>query len=421
MQSLPNLASPARPLPPPAPQPLAAILEGERRRRRRRRLVWPALAIVLALGGVAIWYFARPRPVAMAARFRTQPITQGNVEREVRATGRVEAVTTVSVGAEISGRIATVEVDFNDRVTQGQVLARFDRNALVAQRAQVQATVAAARAQVAQARFDLEQATRTLARGDVLHARRAMSDQDHDTLVTAARLAASRLAAAQAQLAAQEAGSSLARTNLDHAVIRAPIDGVVITRNVEPGQTVASMLQSPVLFTVAADLRRMRVIAAVDEADIGEVKVGQRVISTVTGYPERTFPGLVTEVRNSPTVVQDVVTYGVVIVVDNPDLALRPGMTATARIAVASAVDVRRVANGALHFTPPGETRGATPEVWWLDGDRLRRTPVEPGITDGEVTALAETPATAALPDGTRLVTELTLAGRKAYGTERRP
>ena len=143
-----------------------------------------------------------------------------------------------------------------------------------------------------------------------------------------ARLNEQRVTAAEAQLAAQQAAFTVARTNLDHTVIRAPIDGVVITRNIDPGQTVASMLQTPVLFTVAADLRQMRVVAAVDEADIGELAVAQPVSFTVDAYPDRLFHGLLTEVRNSPVVVQDVVTYGAVVGIDNHDLALKPGMTA---------------------------------------------------------------------------------------------
>jgi len=323
----------------------------------------------------------------------------------------------VSVGAEISGRIDRVLVDYNDRVAAGQVLATFDKTALDAQRMQTQATVAAARAAVAQARSDLAQARRTLARSDTLHAHQAASEQEHDTATTAAALAEARLAAAESQLVAQEAAYALARTNLDHSVIRAPTDGVVITRNVDPGQTVASVLQTPVLFTVAADLRKMRVIAAVDEADIGNVARGQKASFGVNAYPDRVFAGVVTEVRNSPVVVQDVVTYGCVVEVDNLDLALKPGMTASVRIVTATARDVDRVANAALHFTPPGQDRSDTrPMVFVLDGDKLKGVPVKVGISDGESTQVER----GALPSGAKLAVELTHEGKKAYGLDKR-
>ena len=394
---------------------LEEIIDREASRKRRRRMLgWGLLAVAAAVAFGA-WLILRPRPAPLAARFRFEPVSHGNVVREVRATGHVEAVTTVQVGAEISGKIASVEVDYNARVTAGQVLARFDRESLLAQLAQAQATLAASRAAVAQASTDRDRTARDLVRVERLYGDKVLSDSDHDNAVAAARLNDERVNSAQAQLAAQQAAYSVARTNLDHSIIRAPIDGVVITRNVDPGQTVASALQTPILFQVAADLRKMRVVAAVDEADIGEVAVGQRAVFTVNAYPERLFEGRVTEVRNSPVVVQDVVTYGTVIEVDNLDLALKPGMTASARVRTASAVDVTRVPAAALRFTPPGSSASAPgePGVWVLEpSDGLRRIPVVPGVSDGELTAVAPGP----VAPGRTVVTELTPEGRKAYG-----
>jgi HlyD family secretion protein len=362
--------------------------------------------------GFAVWMALRPRPIPISAQFRTQPVSRGDVVREVRATGHVEAVTTVQVGAEISGRIATVEVDFNQHVKQGQVLARFDRAALAAQLAQTEATLAAARAALEQARTDRDRTARDRGRVDRLYEQKAISDADHDAATSAARLAEQRVRAAEAQVAAQQAMFTVSRTSLDHAVIHAPIDGVVITRNVDPGQTVASMFQTPVLFTVAADLRKMRVIAAVDEADIGEVAVGQHATFTVNAYPDRIFEGVVTEVRNSPVVVQDVVTYGTILEVDNLDLALKPGMTASARVRTASAKDVVRLAAPALRFVPPGEKGGDRPSVWVLDGTSVRRIDVRPGVSDGEITEILP----GALEVGRPVLVELTPEGRKAHG-----
>jgi HlyD family secretion protein len=309
------------------------------------------------------------------------------VVREVRATGHVEAVTTVQVGAEISGRIATVLVDYNDSVKAGQVLARFDRESLLAQQAQVLASLAAARSSLEQAKTDRGHTASDYARADSLHKTGALSDAEYDNAQAAALLAAQRVSAADANLAAEQASYNVARTNLEHSIIVAPIDGVVITRNVDPGQTVASAFQTPVLFTVAADLRKMRVIAAIDEADIGEVAARQRATFTVNAYPDRTFEGVLTEVRNSPVVVQDVVTYGAVIEVDNTDFSLKPGMTASARVRTATATDTLRVAAAALRFTPPGEVRSSN-------------------------TAVASGPVEA----GRALLVDLTPAGKKFYG-----
>jgi HlyD family secretion protein len=391
---------------------LAELVDAEAKRHARRRWIWTLLGLLLLAGLFALWLTLRPRPVPLAARFRAEPASVGDVVREVRATGHVEAVTTVQVGAEISGRIATVLVDYNDVVKAGQVLARFDREALLAQQAQALASLAGARSSLEQAKTDREHTATDFARVDKLHKDGALADTDFDNAQAAARLAAQRVSAADANLAAQEAAYNVARTNLDHSIIVAPIDGVVITRNVDPGQTVASVFQTPVLFTVAADLRKMRVIAAIDEADIGEVAARQRATFTVNAYADRTFDGVVTEVRNSPVIVQDVVTYGAVIEVDNLDLALKPGMTASARVRTATTSAALRVPAAALRFTPPGETRSARAEVWFLEGDTLRHAEVSPGITDGELTAVGPGPITA----GRTLLVDLTPAGKRFYG-----
>lgn len=398
-----------------APQSLLEIIERVKRSKRRRWLFVSLLAALPPIVGVALWISLRPEPLPLAARFRTASVSRGEVVREVQATGRLEAVTTVQVGAEISGKIASVEVDYNDHVTAGQVLARFDRAALSAQQAQIAATLAAARATVEQTKTDREHAASDRDRAVKLFAAGVLTQNDRDNALAAARLAEQRVTAAVAQLAAQQASHTLAATNLDHTVIRAPIDGVVITRNIDPGQTVASMLQTPVLFTVAADLRKMRVIAAVDEADTGEVAVDQRATFTVNAYPSRSFEGVVTEVRNSPQVVQDVVTYGAEVEVDNGDLTLKPGMTASVRIITAASKDSLRVPAAAFQFTPPGEERRAASGVWTLSAGALRHVEVEAGVSDGELTSVV----LGSLPVGASVVYELTAEGRKAYGINR--
>ncbi len=391
---------------------LAELVDAEERRRRRRRWYWSIAGATIVLAAAASVVALRPRPVALAARFRTEPATHGDVVREVRATGHVEAVTTVQVGAEISGRIAEVLVDYNAVVKAGQVLARFDAEALTAQIKQALANLTAAHAALEQAKTDRLRTVRDFRRAQKLHRGHAITGSDYDNAASAARLAEQKVSAAEANLAAQKAAYNVARTNLDHSVIRSPIDGIVITRHVDPGQTVASVFQTPVLFTVAADLRKMRVIAAIDEADIGEVRVGQRAWFTVNAYPDRTFEGHVTEVRNSPVVVQDVVTYQGVIEVENRDLALKPGMTASDHVVTATSRNTMRVPAAALRFTPPRQTKPALPSVWLLRDGTLDSVPVRPGVSDGEQTAIEDSP----FPPGQPLLVDLTPLGKKAYG-----
>lgn len=406
------MATDVVPITPTAPKrTLAALVERERRRQRARQLRLAAYAGVLVLLALGAFLWFRPEPVPLAARFREALVTHGDIVREVNATGRLAAITTVQVGAEISGRVASVEVDFNDRVQRGQVLARFDKAALDAQYAQASATLAAARATLQQAKTDRERRGREEQRALALFSTGSMSAVARDDASAAARLAEQQVAAAEAEVAARLAAHQLAQTNLAHAVIESPIDGVIITRTIDPGQTVASALQTPVLFTVAADLRKMEVIAAVDEADIGEVEEGQRASFTVHAYPERVFEARVTAVRNAAQVVQDVVTYGVELSVDNLDLALKPGMTASVRIRTQAARDVLRVPVAALGFVPPGER--ATPgTVWVVSEGALRAVSVAPGISDGEQLEIVSK----ALRAGDRVLVDVTPAGRAAYG-----
>jgi HlyD family secretion protein len=391
---------------------LPALIEREARRRNRRRALWLSVLVGSIAAGVGVFFATRPRPVPMSARFRSGEVTVADLVREVRATGYVEAVSTVAVGAEISGRVATVEVDFNQQVKAGQVLARFDITALEAQRAQSAAMALNASAQVKQARSDLRQAARNKTRADALFAQAAQPVSEHEAAVTALSIAQARVSAAEASLAAQSALATVARSNLEHAVIRAPIDGIVITRNIDPGQTVASVMTTPVLFTVAADLRKMEVLASIDEADIAQVEVGQTTEFTVTAWQERVFTGKVTEVRNAARVVQDVVTYAAVVEASNLDLALKPGMTASVRVRTGEKKGATQVSNAALRFTPSGEAPSTTPRVWVLENDVPVAHRVTPGLTDGERTVIGD----GELKPGTLVLLDLTAEGKKAYG-----
>jgi len=397
-----------------APRPktsLREVIATEKKRTSRKR--WVTLAVGLALPGVIAGgaYVMRPKPLPVAALYRTAQVTEGDVVRQIQATGRLEAVVTVEVGAEISGRVAAVEADFNAPVKAGQVLARFDRAALGAQLAQVEATLLSSRALLEQAKTERDRTALDLQRTEKLYAAHSVSNLERDNARAAAQLMSQRVAAAEAQVAASRASYQIAATNLEHTVIRSPIDGVVIARNVDPGQTVASAFQTPVLFRIAADLRKMHAIAAIDEADVGEVAEGQQAELTVNAYPGRTFVGSVTQVRSAGQVVADVVTFGAEVEIDNTDFALKPGMTASVRIRTAAARNVQRVPELSLRFTPPGSPVANVPTVWELTDGRLRAVVLVPGISDGELTEVAR----GALPTGAAVVTELSPEGKKHY------
>jgi HlyD family secretion protein len=274
----------------------------------------------------------------------------------VTATGTVQPVNQVDVGTEISGTIRTVEVDYNDRVKVGQVLARIDTEKLQAQVSQSQSTwestqakLADAQATVAEARDNLERfkRVREMSGGQV------PSQKEFDGAEAILKRAVSNEATLKALISEAKWKLSIDQTNLAKAVIRSPINGVVLKRQVEPGQTVAASLQTPVLFTIAENLAQMEVQVDVDEADVAQVKVGQPATFTVDGYPGRTFNALVKQVRYGPETVQGVVTYKTLLSVDNSDLALRPGMTATANIIVNKTANVILIPNAALRFSPP--------------------------------------------------------------------
>lgn len=393
--------------------PLREVIEHEQSVHRRRVVVRIVVGVMVVAAVVTLAVLLRPKPLPLHEQFRAGAVAQGDVVREVSATGRVEARTSVEVGAQVSGRLATVDVDFNDRVTRGQVLARFDTESLDAQVAQTQASVKAASATLEQARADRKRVERQLARSRKLHAKGIEPDESLENLESAKAVANAAVKSASAQLDLQKANAKVAQTNQRYAEVRSPIDGIVISRNVEAGQTVAASFQTPVLFVIAEDLVAMEVVAAIDEADMGEVKPGQSASFTVDAYPDRTFEAVVTELRSAAKVVQNVVTYEAVLEVDNPELLLRPGMTASVKVRTATAEGVLHVPNAALRFTPPGhEAEHKKNMVWVLRDDELVPLRVVPGISDGSVTQIDD--------DGTlepddEVLVDLTVEGRKLY------
>lgn len=304
----------------------------------KKKWFWLAVGAVVVLGGgFLLLNNGRNDKIT----YRTAKADRGDIAVLISATGTLQAVTTVEVGSQVSGTIAKLYADFNTRVKKGQLLAQLDPTFL-------QATVNEQRANVDRATAQVNEAQRNFNRTSDLFTKSLVSQADMDAATTA-------LESAKASLAQAKAALDRAVVNLRYATIKAPISGVVISRDVDVGQTVAASLQAPKLFTIAQDLRKMQVQASVDEADIGNVKAGQAVTFRVDAYPDLTFKGIVSQIRLAPVITQNVVTYTVIIDVDNNDLKLMPGMTATVSIEVASKEDVLRVPIQAVRFTPPAD------------------------------------------------------------------
>ncbi len=386
------------------------IAQEDTRERRNRKIRWLLLALIPVVG-VGLWYVLKPKPVPLPLRFRTGVVSTGSVIRDVKATGDVEAVTTIQVGAQVSGLISKVPVDYNTNVHAGQVLAKIDPTLYQAQYDQANGQFLSAQAALDQAISNRDLSARNLARARQLFDKHLISISDLNTDTTNLRVAEETVAASRASLAAAKGAMEVARTNLQICTITSQINGVVVSRNIDSGQTLASVFQTPVLYTVAADLKQMQVVAAVDEADVGEVVAGQQATFTVNAYPDRIFKGVVTRVRNAPVIVEDVVAYGTEITVDNSDLALKPGMTATATIVTATSKNSLKVPNAALHFTPPSEKVDSVSGVWVIDHDTFRRIHLTPGVSDGEWTEVISGNIT----QGTSVLLELTPDGKKAY------
>lgn len=352
---------------------IGATLAAHRRKRRRTRVL-AAVVIVVGVAGTVLaqQLFGGQKT---AVEYDLVEADRGAIVSVAIATGSLEPQRTVEIGAEISGEIATVEVDANDLVRKGQVLATFDLASLDNALKQARATVSAARADVKRAEAALELARSTRDRLDKLVDRSAIAARDFDEARIGVTRADADLAAARAQLQLAQTRLELAQTNRDKAVIESPIDGVVLQRSVEPGNTVASSFQAPTLFVIAESLDRMELHVAIDEADVGEVKDGARATFKVDAWPARTFEATVDSVHLYPTVANSVVTYEALLTVDNSEGLLRPGMTATATIVTGRREDVLRVPNGALGYTPASTTAAGRQSTGLLMTGPPRRRP----------------------------------------------
>jgi HlyD family secretion protein len=367
---------------------------------KRRKVV--AAIVVLVVGAGSVWFLRRQ---SAAVEFITEPVSQGSIRNVVNATGTVQALLTVQVGSQVSGQVEALYADFNSVVKHGQVLAKLDprnyqaaldganANLLSAEaklssaEADLNSQIASeksAQANVESARVARDNTAMILKRYDELHDQGILSQNDYDTAKSNADTAAAKynqavaqaqqseaqikssqaqVAQAQAAVKQSQAALSQAKINLDYTIISSPVDGVVVSRNVDVGQTVAASLSAPTLFVIANDLSKMQVNASVDEADIGNITDVEDVQFSVDAYPNRTFTGRIAEVRLEPTTVQNVTTYSVIIFVDNEQLELKPGMTANITVTVAKQDNVLRIANAAMRYLPPGMTRDDVTEM----------------------------------------------------------
>ncbi len=377
-----------------------------------KRLLWgTALSAIIVTAAV---YWIRVDVSAAPAELTLAAVSRGDVVTTIDATGTLQPLDTVEVGTQVSGIISGLGTDFNQVVKRGQVIATLDQAIFQSQVDQARATTIRLTAEVEQTQVQLEDAQLKLKRAEQLAAEQLLAQQDVDTARSAARVAAASLVGAKAQLSQAEAALTQAKVNLSHTVIASPTDGIVLSRNVEVGQTVSAGLQAPTLFVIARDLKRLELQARVDESDVGVVAPGAPVVFTVDAYPRREFTGTVRLVRLQPQTVQNVVTYTTVIDVPNPGGELRPGMTSTVSIEVARADDTLRVPTAALRFQPSDEVRlhypadaatvkdgGRRAAVWQLVDGRLKESIVRAGVSDGVQVAIASD----ALADGAQVVT----------------
>ncbi len=391
------------------------------KRKKKRRSPWIALVVVLlGVGAASAAVWKQKTATTPTTQYQTQKVERGDLRVSVTATGTLKARSTVEVGAEITGRVLQVHVNFNDKVTQGQILAEIDTETYQARVEEARAQLTAASAGLQNAKATATEAKLKLDRGKPMVAQGVLSQQDFEAIEASYERAKSQVVSAGAQVTLAQASLKVAQTNLSKAVIKSPIDGVVLNRAVEPGQTVTSGLQTPVLFVLAADLGELQLNVQVDEADVGSVREGQEATFTVDAYARRTFTSKVLAVKNMPTTGTSVVTYEAWLSVDNEKRLLRPGMTATATIVVEERKSVLLAPNAALRFNPnrkrdsansqqgvsvdqflptarrgpnqnkrapggngPGGGGGREPALWLPTGGDPKRVKVETGPTDG--------------------------------------
>ncbi len=387
------------------------------------------IGLVVVLGGGSLAGYRFYKNQSQNLQYKTEKVQKGSLSAQVIATGTVNPVTLVQVGSQVSGAIIKLFADFNSVVRQGQVIAQIDPALFQAKVDQSEADLKNARASLEKEKTSLADNLRTLNRYKTLFQSNLVAQTDVDQAQTKYDLSTASVKTAQAQIETAQANLASARTNLNYTTIRSPVNGTVVARNVDVGQTVAASLQAPTLFTIAQDLKEMQVDTNVDEADIGRVKVGQTATFTVDSYPGEPFTALVSQVRNAPTTVQNVVTYDVVLRVKNSELKLKPGMTANVSLIIEEKEDVLKIPNSALRFKPPRKDGGAPLDakkqkkgsvVWVLSAEN-KPVPasIRPGITDGQFTEVVG----GKLKEGDAVITELLQNNKnaEAKGSQKPP
>ena len=362
--------------------------------------VWLIVAVVAIIAIVA-WALSGGKK-EQQIEFDTVAVAPANIQNSITATGTIEPVTSVTVGTQVSGIVSKLYVDYNSVVKKGQVIAELDKTNLMSQ-------LNTAKTQLATAQSQLNYQTTNLNRYKTLYQKGLVAADDYDNAQLSYKQAKEQVASAKEEV-------QRAQTNLGYATITSPIDGVVLSKSVEEGQTVAASFSTPELFTIAQDLTNMQVVADVDEADIGDVKEGERVSFTVDAYPDDTFEGTVKQVRQEATTTNNVVTYEVVISAPNADLKLKPGLTANVTIFTAERKGVLSVQSKALRFTPQKETvckmkivdqtGNAKNKVWTIEGNNIVAHKVNIGMTDGTNTQILS-----GIAAGTKVVTGLSVTG----------
>ncbi|MGD0274986.1 MAG: efflux RND transporter periplasmic adaptor subunit [Syntrophales bacterium] len=355
----------------------------------KKKAIIAGIAVLLLAGGA---YFAFHKTDGNPV-YKTENVTRGDIRASVTATGTVNAVTTVQVGTQVSGTIKNIYVDYNSPVKDGQLLALIDPETFESQVYQARANLLLAKANLEKALAAVVDAKRTMDRNKVLLANHFIAQSDLDTSETNYQTDVAQVSASKAQVEQAKAALTSSEINLKYTRILSPVSGTVISRNVDVGQTVAASFQTPTLFSIAQDLAKMQIDTNVDEADIGKVKVGQPVEFTVDAYPDIIFNGKVSQVRNAPITVQNVVTYDVVILVDNSDFKLKPGMTANVSVITSIKKGVLRILNAALRFKPADLQTKAPSEKGssvWVPGTNMepRRVKIVTGISDGNYTEI---------------------------------
>ena len=392
--------------------------------------------ISVAIISAAAWFMSQR---SSKITYKTARLEKGTVISAISATGTVNPVTTVQVGSQVSGTIQKLLVDYNSRVKKGQVIAEIDPAIFLAQVEQARGNYLNAQATLQKARVVLADAKRTLERNKQLLSQGIVAQSDFDASQTAFDSALAGIKSAEAGVTQYRGTLMLAETNLKNSIIRSPVDGVVISRSIDVGQTVAASFQTPTLFSIAQDLTKMQIDTSVDEADISRARLEQTATFTVDAFPDRTFKGRVTQIRSAPITVQNVVTYIVVVQVDNKELQLKPGMTANVSIETGRREGVLRLPSAALRFRPKtvadskerkqnatgqkpsgmgkGKAAGTQQKVYLLKEGKPVAVPVTTGLADASYIELVE----GNLKEGDEVVTEQPDSSKKKPGTSSSP